>query len=367
MRFVTLFPEAENIHLTKDVGMIGYILHKYYSYSSKIVCYKNSENYTYLDDILKGLEIEYIKKYTGNTLIDGLLYLFKRARKIDVLHIFHITSNRNLYWILLYKLLNPRGKVYLKMDANIAVTNYNVNGKTLRNRMRIKILKKCKLISVETLKLYEYCNENWPLDVEYIPNGFYDYGNTKIVDYQDKENVICTVGRIGTKEKATEVLLEAYRLASVNLPGWKLRVVGPIEKEFEEYINDYFEDNAELRKNIVFTGAIYDREKLNLEYKRAKIFCLTSKYESFGIVMVEALRNGCYIVTSRVDSANDLTNKEKYGSIFEVDNSEELAGILINICNKGNKLADICSDIQKFAYENFEWVKLCESIHKNLK
>jgi hypothetical protein len=61
MTFVTLFPGATNIHLTKDVGMIPFIMHKYYGYDSTLVCYKNDE-YDYLETEVKGLKIDFLEK-----------------------------------------------------------------------------------------------------------------------------------------------------------------------------------------------------------------------------------------------------------------------------------------------------------------
>ena len=43
IRFTTMFPLIENIHLVKDVGMIPYSMKKYFNYDSSIVTYKNLE------------------------------------------------------------------------------------------------------------------------------------------------------------------------------------------------------------------------------------------------------------------------------------------------------------------------------------
>ena len=43
IRFTTMFPRIENIHLVKDVGMIPYAMKKYYNFDSSIVIYKNKE------------------------------------------------------------------------------------------------------------------------------------------------------------------------------------------------------------------------------------------------------------------------------------------------------------------------------------
>ena len=57
MKFVTLFPEMENVHLIKSCGMIPYVLHKYHGYDSKIVGYNNHGNYDYINTEVKGLKI----------------------------------------------------------------------------------------------------------------------------------------------------------------------------------------------------------------------------------------------------------------------------------------------------------------------
>ena len=43
--------------------------------------------------------------------------------------------------------------------------------------------------------------------IKYIPNGFYDDGIREDTHYDNKENLIITVGRIGSFEKNNEVLL----------------------------------------------------------------------------------------------------------------------------------------------------------------
>lgn len=351
--------------MTKDVGMIPYILHKYYSYNSTMLCYKNDEDYPYLEKEVKGLKIDFIKPYTKKSTYDALIYLIKNSRKIDVLQLFHL-ARRNFLWIAVYLLLNPKGKVYIKLDANLTILNYKLSSDTILERIKIKLLKKCKLISVETYDLYNYLNDNWPVKVEYIPNGFYECEEKQTVHYDEKENVICTVGRIGTYEKASEILLKGFREAAEYIPGWKLKVIGPIEKEFQIYIDNFFAENPSLKERIIFTGNIIDKEVLNKEYINSKIFCLTSRTEGFPLVYLEAIKNGCYIITSNVTSAKDITMDRKYGDIFEVDNYKELASILIKTCNNEQKLNELCEPIQKFAYEKFNWVSICEKINNYL-
>ena len=205
MRWVTLFPEAENVHLAKDVGMLGFVLHKHFGYDSILACYRNGE-YPYLRQEVCGLKLDFLRRCQG-TMQDGCAYLNEYAKEIDVLHVFHL-EERTLQWIVLYKSLNPQGKVYLKLDANIFSKNVQLHESV------VQVLKLCNLISVETIHLYQYLNDTWPVPVEYVPNGFYDFYGTRRVEWKEKENSICTVGRIGAPVKANEVLLAAFRIAA---------------------------------------------------------------------------------------------------------------------------------------------------------
>lgn len=361
MVFATIFPETENVHLIKDVGMIPYIMYKKYGFDSKIICYNNG-NYPYLKSDVNGLKIDFIKKYTNKPLIDGIIYLLKNSRRIDVLHLFHF-NKRSSMWILVYKSLNKKGKVYLKMDADQHIKfATNPSEKSLKAYLKRKILNKINLISVENTTIYKFIKEQWKINVKLIPNGFYDKDKREKVNYDDKENIILTVGRIGTYQKATEVLLQGFKLANKSIENWKLRIVGPIEEGYKKYVDEFFSNNPQLNNKIEFVGEISDRKKLEAEYKKAKIFCLVSRYESFGIVFLEAMKSGCYIVTSNVESAEDITKYRKYGSIFKIDDVEELSQYLIDACNNYSNFKSKCNEVQEYVYKEFYWPEICKKI-----
>lgn len=363
IRFVTLFPAAENMHLIKDVGMIPFILHKYYGYDSTIACYDLGD-YSFLESEVAGLKIDIIPSSTGNEEMDVRTYLLNKANNIDILQVYH-WSLKTLNWVNIYKRTNPNGKVYIKLDVNSAVRNVDFN--TYYSVLQQENLKNCTLISGETRELCDYLNKAWPVKVQYIPNGFYDYGNRSEVKYEEKENIICTVGRIGSYQKATEILMMAFKIARSYIPNWKLKIIGPVQGEFQVYIDNFLNLNPELRNRILFTGEVIDRIALKNEYNKAKIFCLPSRWESFGLAFSEAESSGCYIISSNVDSAIDITDNKRYGVVFEVDNVQQLAECLIKSCNDENELKRVCKEVQEYAYENFHWVKICKSIHEFLK
>jgi glycosyltransferase involved in cell wall biosynthesis len=363
--FVTLVPGAKNVHLIKDVGMIPFVMHKHYGYDSSLACYQD-DDYQYARGAMQGLKLSKIRKLTGNEILDGFFYLFGHARKIDILNLFHF-SKQTLLFILMYKFLNPRGKAYLKLDMSETTKEATILHNDIESKLKKLALKKCAYVTVETKRLCNYLNKEWDVEVGYLPNGFYDFSqNKKRVSFQQKENIICTVGRIGAKEKAHEDLLEAFKIASPHIKEWNLHLIGPVEESFKPYIEKYLSESPGLKSRIVFSGNITDRLELDAKYAKAKIFCLTSKWESFGLVLVEAIQNGCFVISSNVPAAGDITDNQKYGAIFPKGDVAELARLLKKSCSNEGRLAELCPQIQDFAYANFDWIKICDKLNERL-
>jgi len=89
---------------------------------------------------------------------------------------------------------------------------------------------------------------------------------------------------------------------------------------------------------------------------------LTSRYEGFALVLLEAMMNGCYIITSDVESSLDITDNQKYGNIFSIDAPSELAQCFSKTCNLENKIEENCDKVKNYAYEKFYWPTICKKI-----
>lgn len=364
-KWVTIFPDCKNFHLIKDVGYIPYIMSKNFKFQSSVVTF-NNDNYNYINTHLKGLKIEFLNSKIKNDKLAVLIYLLKYSKEIDVLNLFHIKP-KHLMYIYIYKLLNKKGKAYIKLDANETIKNINLDQKNIKHFIYKIFLKYCDLISVETTELYEWLNKNWKYNVEYIPNGFWmndESFNNK--NYNIKQNYITVVGRIGDKNKNIEILVEAFKRIYKEIPDWNIYLVGSMTDEFSEYLKDIEENYPDIEKRIIKQGYVSDLEKLDLIYSQSKIFCMTSISESFGLVFVEAIKNGCYIISSNVLAAKDIINNGENGVVFESNDLEELIKLLKYSCKNYDILAEP-DKISKFAYDNFNWNKICANIYKYLK
>jgi len=360
-RFLTIFPYAENVHLIKDVGMVPFILHKEFGYDSTIACYNNG-GYSYLESEVKGLKQVFIKKFFKISTLDIFLFLFLNFRKYDIVQCYHFDL-RGLMILFFFKFLKKitfsNSFTYLKLDAVDDIKNTKLN---FAQKM---LSRNINLVTVETKVIYEFVNKNNTLarKVEYIPNGFYDQGIKASIDFESKDNLIITVGRIGSYQKNNEILLEGFKeFATVN-NDWKLEVIGPIEESFQSYINNYFDENPSLLGRVIFTGSIVNRKILESKYNRAKIFVLSSRFEGFPLVYLEAIKSGCTIISSAISSAYDITDRELYGALFPVGDANALAKELVKVVSDTNKLKKDCAAVQQFAYDKYSWSKISVDIN----
>ena len=228
-------------------------------------------------------------------------------------------------------------------------------------------------VSVESKEVYEFIKDYFEKvykykNVFYVPNGFFVPSKFSDLSFSwaEKENVMMTVGRLGSTQKANEVLLGALGKIKDAMIGWKVYFVGNIASGFKEKIDEFFLKHPDLKGRIIFTGIIEDREKLCALLQKSKIFCLTSRWEGFPNSLIEAgfFRN--YLVATRVAGAQDILDYGNLGDLFYIDDVNQLASILKRTIHDDKALEEKSSLQRKWVLENFNWNKICGSLHQAL-
>jgi glycosyltransferase involved in cell wall biosynthesis len=136
------------------------------------------------------------------------------------------------------------------------------------------------------------------------------------VDPVDRKKTILFVGRIA-REKGIDLLITAFRYLeqsmSIDLSGWKLRIVGPYEitqgGDGIEYFRQLKRLAESLKCDCEFPGAIFDEHLLITEYQRAAVFVypsLAETGEAFGLAPLEAMATGCAVVVSNLSCFDDF-------------------------------------------------------------
>lgn len=358
--FTMILNHFEKIHLTRDTFLVPYYIGLECDFDVTIV-YPRTENNTDLPDVYRGVKLHPIShevnKSSHSFFLKVVLYLIKNARNIDILMTLFILMGSGRI-SLLYKLLNPKGISYVKLD----IPTYMVGRvsslfkdqrlkEKLKKQFYIAYFKRVNLFSCETSDAYDLLVNDEQLAPYFknktmlLENACDDILVNKIAvkpkPFEEKENIFITVGRLGTKEKRTEFLLEG--LKHTEFKDWKVYLIGPINNEFTEYKDIFFKENPHLINKIIFTGAIYDEKILWEYYSRAKVFILTSSTESSGLVFYEAKIFHDYIVTTHVGAARDVII-DGCGKITDMHDPKILGEILSDIAS-GKISTDVYNNI----------------------
>lgn len=125
------------------------------------------------------------------------------------------------------------------------------------------------------------------------------------------------VGRFARKHKGFDLLIEAFHLFAQKDSEWKLDIVGEgvEEKKYRELISKYhLEDRVLIHP---FTNHIQDY------YSKAQVYVLSSRWEGFGLVLVEAMAHGLPIVSSDLPTSKEIMGD--FGLSFKNGDINELA------------------------------------------
>jgi len=108
-----------------------------------------------------------------------------------------------------------------------------------------------------------------------------------------KKKVILAAGRLTAWEvKGFDVLIKAWGTIAKKYPDWTLQIAGQGEKDDEQRLLDWAA-GCEVGKQFKLLGFCNNVKDL---YSESEIFVLSSRYEGFGLVLIEAMSQGCACV-----------------------------------------------------------------------
>ena len=135
---------------------------------------------------------------------------------------------------------------------------------------------------IEELKRYGLKK---PLTI--IRNGNYPKEHIPTEKTPNDKFTLLYVGMI-IKYKNLDFSLRALKELKKTHPDFVFYMIGrgAHEKKFKKYVK-----KLGLENNVVMTGAITDKQKLNEYYKKADLFLFTSVFDNDGLVLIEAAEN----------------------------------------------------------------------------
>ncbi|MFL0427315.1 glycosyltransferase family 4 protein [Moraxella sp. 179-F 1C4 NHS] len=158
------------------------------------------------------------------------------------------------------------------------------------------------------------------------PSPFEVQENMPSLDYK---TILC-VGRL-THQKGFDLLITAWTKVAEQRPDWKIIIVGSGEDELmlQQMVKD-----LHVEDSIVFAG---QQKNMDTFYRQASFFCLSSRFEGFGMVLLEAQSYGLPIVAFDCEiGPAEIIDHNISGLLVEPENINGLTNSLLELINLSN-------------------------------
>jgi phosphatidylinositol alpha-mannosyltransferase len=179
----------------------------------------------------------------------------------------------------------------------------------------------------------DYIAQYFPGDYVIIPNGidvarFSDPSLAPIQRFNDGKPNILFVGRL-EKRKGFRHLLAAFAHIKKAVPEARLIVAGAYEKADKEAFVLYARSHR--LRDVRFVGLVSE-EDLPRYYRTCDVFCAPSiGFESFGLVLLEAMAAGRPIVASDIVGYRAVVRNGEEGLLVPPGDEEALATALVSL------------------------------------
>lgn len=183
---------------------------------------------------------------------------------------------------------------------------------------------------------------------EYHPRYRDDTLRARISDGHPDEIIMLYVGRLSAEKQIGQI-----RTVLEQVPGTRLALVGggPYQAELETFF-------AGLP--VKFVGYLTG-QPLASAYASADIFVFPSAFESFGLVILEAMASGLPVVSSRVGGAQDMIIEGVNGFTFDVDDNAALVKAVRQIASDPAKRQTMSAESRRLA-EAQSWSNMMDEL-----
>ncbi len=206
----------------------------------------------------------------------------------------------------------------------------------------------------------EFVGQYFGGDYTIIPNGIepsrYGAEVEPLPQYRDGRPTILFVGRFNEPRKGFRYLLRAFVLVREQFPDARLLVVGRGDiKRYRDFL-----DRQQVH-GVEFAGFI-DREELPRYYVSCDIFCAPStKGESFGLILLEAMASGRAVVASRIPGYAGVLEHARDGWLVAPQDPTALDLALVRVL-ADRELRAILAEAGRHKAQQFSWSEIARRV-----
>ncbi|HLE96942.1 MAG TPA: glycosyltransferase family 4 protein [Candidatus Thermoplasmatota archaeon] len=223
-----------------------------------------------------------------------------------------------------------------------------------------------RVVAVTAHEVGEYARLGVPRDrVRTVPNGLPE---AELSDVRPKEeakaklgidgDLVLFLGRLG-HDKGLRTLLAAGRRILDRRPGARIAVVGPdggTRAGLERLARA-----LRLERSLLLPGAVADP---GLWFSACDVFVLPSRYEAFGIVLLEAMARGRPVVASAVGGIPFVVEDGRTGTLVPHGDAEALAAATLRYLGDPDLARRHGEEGRRVVAERFTWPRVVDQLEK---
>jgi glycosyltransferase involved in cell wall biosynthesis len=176
--------------------------------------------------------------------------------------------------------------------------------------------------------------------------------------YKINDNFLLFVGRFDIDQKGIDILLKAIKISRKEFNNIKLYIIGYHSENKIKIIKMIKKLN--LENEVLILGNI-SKEELIKYYHNCRALVLPSRFEPFGLVILEAFACSKPVIASRVGGIPEIVN-EKNGILFKAEDANELAKAIIKIMKMDDdEYKNMCNEAYLTA-EKFDIERISQMI-----
>ncbi|WP_373033576.1 glycosyltransferase family 4 protein [Sulfurovum sp.] len=223
--------------------------------------------------------------------------------------------------------------------------------------------------AVTVLTKYDYNNyyAHFLKNVYVMPNPV---SFTPVDALSQREKIILVSGNLNRWSiKGFDNLLKLFSNVVTAYPDWKLKIAGSGE-EGKKYLMQ-LANELNIQDNVEFLGFCPNIDEV---MQQSSIFVLSSRYEGFGMVLVEAMSQGCPCISFDCTAGpNEIIRNGVDGILVEDQNMQQMECEIIRLIEDDKLCKELAlnaiKNIQRFSVQKIadKWIELINKVVENHK
>lgn len=253
--------------------------------------------------------------------------------------------------------------------------NYPISNKEYNHRssIELQLLQKADYICTSVQHFIDIIKKDVRYHAEFI-NTDLPLAEPVNIDY-NVEKEYDFVYFSANINKAADLAIEAFILASKQIPGITLDVIGGYEQDYKAHIEERLEKNG-IRDKVIFEGSLPSHDDVLNQIRKSKFALLPLKIDIVSGTIRESLANGLPVVTTITPGTPELNKEKETLLISPIGDHQALADNMIRLYNNPQLAETLRKNGAQYMTDTFlnksivqKWVEAYKSIlqlRKNL-